>query len=289
MPGITTLGRHGRPFTHPPRLPFAHVETHNEQLVLAIENSNPASRAGGISPAQVALGLVDRTSGRVVKVLGEQPIRELGRGEDDLVSAIDRVMIEAGSTTRELRLVAVSTGPGGYTALRMAIAAAKMIAMVSGARCVSVPSAWCAALNARLDRASADNAIESAYAPLLSVKGEAAFTQIITSEMLDQAGVALPEGILIGPDDLQRVLPQRTILLIDDHTPKALLDRAHELGFSTHRTRLSAEAVLAGAARLNAVDLAELAPIYAREPEAVTLWRQRHGKPAASDGGRATH
>lgn len=272
-----------------PGVPLARVETHNEQLVLAIENSNPASRAGGISPAQVALGVVDRTSGRVVRVLSEQPIRELGRGEDDLVSAIDRVMSDAGRTTRELQFVAVSTGPGGYTALRMAIAAAKMIAMVSGARCVGVPSAWCAALNARLDRTSTSDAIEPAFAPLLSVKGEAAFTQVITSEMLDRAGAALPEGILIGPDDLQRVLPPSTILLIDDHTPKTLLDRANELGFATHRTRLNAEAVLAGAARLNAVDLAELAPIYAREPEAVTLWRQRHGKPGAVDGGRATH
>ncbi|MBL0871114.1 MAG: hypothetical protein IBJ18_11110 [Phycisphaerales bacterium] len=255
----------------------------DEQLVLAIENSNPASRAGGISPAQVALGLVDRAAGRVLRTLGEQPIRELGRGEDDLVSAIDRVMSEAGRTPREIGLVAVSTGPGGYTALRMAIAAAKMIAMVSGARCVSVPSAWCAARNARLDLRSSqakpdESAEASAFAPLLSVKGEQAFTQIVTRAMLDQPNPALPEGILVGPNDLPRVLSAGTALLIDDHTPKALLERAASLNIPTYRTRLSAEAVLEGAARLTEIDLSHLTPIYAREPEAVTLWRQRHGK-----------
>lgn len=283
MPGIATLGRHGRPITHPPRLPLARVSSLNEQLVLAIENSNPASRAGGISPAQVALGVVDRAAGRVLRTLGEQPIRELGRGEDDLVSTIDRVMGEAGRTPREIGLVAASTGPGGYTALRMAIAAAKMIAMVSGARCVSVPSAWCAAWNARLDLRSSqskpDEAVEAlAFAPLLSVKGEQAFTQIITRAMLDHPVAAIPEGTLVGPDDLLRVLPNRTALLIDAHTPKALLERAASLNIPTCRTRLTAEAVLEGAARLEEIELSHLTPIYAREPEAVTLWRQRHDK-----------
>lgn len=216
-------------------------------------------------------------------MLGEEPIRELGRGEDDLVSAIDRVMTTAGKAPRDIQLVCVSTGPGGYTALRMAIAAAKMIAMVSAARCVSVPSAWCAAWNARLELRGTP-----AFAPLLSVKGEQAFTQVITGAMLDEPGVKMPEGMLVGPDDLQRLLPTGTVLLIDDHTPKALLARAAELSIPAHRTHLTARAVLEGGARLTEIDLSHLTPIYAREPEAVTLWRQRHGKVRTQPGGGAS-
>jgi tRNA A37 threonylcarbamoyladenosine modification protein TsaB len=115
-----------------------------DRYCLAIETSNPSINA------EVALGVL-RESGAPsagVDCITVEPVREVGRNEDDLLPAIDRACRRAGIAARQIARVGVSVGPGGYTSLRVACAAGKMIAEAVGALCVPVSSAAVAALGA---------------------------------------------------------------------------------------------------------------------------------------------
>src|SRR5262245_10103489 len=101
------------------------------RLVLAIENANPSMPNPGVA--------VGRWDGRL-EVLAHEPIAPSTRPQDDLVAAMDRACRGAGVAPRDIGLVGVSVGPGGYTAMRMSVAAGKMLAEVAGARCIAVPS-----------------------------------------------------------------------------------------------------------------------------------------------------
>jgi tRNA threonylcarbamoyladenosine biosynthesis protein TsaB len=74
---------------------------------------------------------------------------------------IDRVMQEAGLAPAQLDAVAVATGPGGFTGIRVGLAAAHGIALAVGARLIGVTSFAAAA--ARI----ADNGAETAGEALL--------------------------------------------------------------------------------------------------------------------------
>jgi hypothetical protein len=69
----------------------------------------------------VALGRV--VTGVGAELLAREPLRSDHRHEDDLMPAIDRLFRAAGASPKDIRRVAVSAGPGGFTGLRSAIAA----------------------------------------------------------------------------------------------------------------------------------------------------------------------
>src|SRR5438552_18511098 len=67
-----------------------------------------------------------------------QPLRH-GHAEA-LLPMIDRVMTEAGVSPQRLDAIAAATGPGGFTGIRVGLAAAHGIALATGARLVGVTS-----------------------------------------------------------------------------------------------------------------------------------------------------
>ncbi|MBL8991565.1 MAG: hypothetical protein JNJ48_08305 [Phycisphaerae bacterium] len=241
-------------------------------LTLAIETSNPPSPGGG----SVALGLVERAgpedpAGRV-EVLGVEPLRPVDRDRDDLMPAIDRLVRRAGRAPAEVSLVAVSMGPGGFTALRVACATGKLIATATGggtpALCVAVPSALSAALSAPADARSGPLAVALAakagvvhltlLAPGFERKGSAP-----AGRLADAAAIAAlsPAGVMIA----------------DRHLPAEIRAAATRIGWRVVEPSWDARSVLAAAAHVPTVQADALNPLYAREPEAVTLWRARHG------------
>lgn len=67
--------------------------------------------------------------------------REMRHGHAEaLLPMIDRVMKAAGLASADLDVVAVSTGPGGFTGIRAGLAAAQGLALATGARLVGVSS-----------------------------------------------------------------------------------------------------------------------------------------------------
>lgn len=235
-------------------------------LTLAIEISNPTSgprgpvdtargRALGAGPG-VALGR--GTS----EFLGTEPLRQGANHDDDLMPAIDRLFARFGAAPRGLGRIAVSAGPGGYTALRIAIATAKVLGEVTGAAIVAVPSAAVAAWNHR-----------DGPFPLLvclASKADSTFATLYAGPQWD-APATIP-GLIRAPD-LAQLKPAAVVA--DSYLPDSIRRAAIDAGIPVLEPVFTARAVLDLAASFPVVDAAALSPIYPREPEAVSLWARR--------------
>jgi tRNA A37 threonylcarbamoyladenosine modification protein TsaB len=225
------------------------------RLTLAIEISNPSIPQPG-----VAVGEADAAG---VRVLAAEPVRPSTREQDDLVPAIQRLFDSGGLLPRDIGRVAVSVGPGGYTSMRMAVAAGKMIAEVAGAHCVAVPSALVAAFHAREAGARGNIALA------LAGKSDTAFVTLFPEDARDDAAA----GLVMTADQFRSL--RVSVLIADAHVPTAFLDSAKSRQIPILAPELSAVACLRASANLPAIDPDALAPIYARQPEAVTLWQAR--------------
>lgn len=225
-------------------------------LTLAIETSNPSS---GGTPG-VALGLVHTDS---VEMLGEQPVGAGERHDDLLMPAIAALMERAGFKPARLDRVVCSVGPGGYTGLRIATAAANMIALSTGARLFGAPSAWVAAAAVRAD---------TPFAVALASKGEASFVTCFHADGSEAAPGRMMQAGEIGTLGVALVLGDRFL-------PDPFRGECGRLGVRIGAIDFSARRCLGLALRVPEVPVGGLVPMYGREAEAVTKWRQLHPKP----------
>lgn len=74
------------------------------------------------------------------QVIGENTWRTVGRHTVELSPAINRLMKQCGVQTSELTLLAVATGPGSFTSLRIGIAVTKGLALALRLPVVGIPS-----------------------------------------------------------------------------------------------------------------------------------------------------
>ncbi|MCA9289550.1 MAG: tRNA (adenosine(37)-N6)-threonylcarbamoyltransferase complex dimerization subunit type 1 TsaB [Phycisphaerales bacterium] len=204
-------------------------------------------------------------SGRV----HEEALATRDRHDDDLLPAIDRVCARAGVRALDLEAVAVSVGPGGFTGLRIAVATAKGLAEAIGARLVAVPSALVAAASIAPPAARAH--------VILASKGESCWLTTVVrtgARWTIEGEPGLVDAGAIALDGIDVVCGDR-------FTPEALRARCDAGAVPLVEPVFGAAACLAEAsARWSAgvvTDALRLSPVYAREPEAVTLWRLRHG------------
>ena len=232
-------------------------------VTLAIESSNPSSRTEAGGEPGVALGMVSAES---CNVLGVEPLGRGERHDDLLMPAIDRLFRNLGRTPRDIHRVSVSVGPGGYTGLRIATSAANLIALETGCPVVAVPSAAVVAL------------AMAGRGPLvvcLASKAEAAWVT-----RFDADGAMVGGGSLMSAADLN-LLPSET-LVGDRFLPESFRDAATSTGCDTAQPVFSPESCLALSARFSPVQAGNAAPLYGREAEAVTRWRDLRGKPGPS-------
>lgn len=101
--------------------------------VLAIET---ASKLGG-------LAVLDQHEG----LIAESKLNVLASHSETLMVEIDHVLRSAGVSPRELDVIAVSSGPGAFTGLRVGLGTAKGLAYASGAGIVAVPTLQAYALS----------------------------------------------------------------------------------------------------------------------------------------------
>ncbi len=220
---------------------------------LAIETSNPSadSPRSRFHPG-VALRWSD--TGRGVS----EPVRIDDPHLDDLASAIERLLTRERITPRDLTTIAVSIGPGGYTATRLAVVTAKMLAEATGARCIGVPTAEVIA--ARVEHQGRD------FAVALASKGETAWVTRFGPDALP-----LAEGSLVDAAGLLAQAPK--LLIADAFLPDAMRRACADAGIPIAEPEFDPNACAEVAERHAPTDPALLLPIYPREPEAVTKWR----------------
>ncbi|MBS0197935.1 MAG: tRNA (adenosine(37)-N6)-threonylcarbamoyltransferase complex dimerization subunit type 1 TsaB [Planctomycetes bacterium] len=220
-------------------------------LILAIETSNPSAWQPG-APCKPGVAV-----GRRGEVLGRADIDPTATHDDALMVAVDAAMRAASATPRHLSRVAVSAGPGGYTAVRLAVTTAKLIAEATGAECVAVPTAHVVAR--RVDAAG------QPFAVLLASKGQTAWCTVF-------APGGPRAGALVGPADVAGL--NVGLFIADRFLPPAIREAA--AGARIIPPVFDAAACIEASFDFPAVDPIALTPIYPREPEAITKWRALH-------------
>lgn len=233
------------------------------RVILAIETSNPSAWSPPLpSPCGVALG---RAHADGIEMLAVDPIDPTNTREDLLALAIDAAVSRARLRPRDLTDVAVSIGPGGFTAVRIAVTTAKMIAEATGAACLPVPSALVAA----------PPEAEAPFGVALASKGDSVHLTMFTP---GGPPTATSRGTCAGTDQLFDELSRadaRTIVA-DRFLPESVRAGAIARGIAIIPPAFSPEACLRAALRVQPVDPVALVPLYPREPEAVTKWRALH-------------
>ncbi|MFK7883308.1 MAG: tRNA (adenosine(37)-N6)-threonylcarbamoyltransferase complex dimerization subunit type 1 TsaB [Phycisphaerales bacterium] len=227
--------------------------TESVRTILAIEASNPSSGVGGVCVARVS------ADGSVM-VLGSSALKEGTRSSDGVMESVDQACVQAGLAPRDLDVIAVSAGPGGYTALRIATTTTKVLAHATRSQVVAVPTARVAAI-----------AIQPEHQPsliALAGKNSAAHITLLRADgSMEALGV-------VGADAIE---PEMAKTLVgDDFVPAEISQRCAKLGMARIKIELSGEACLRASLGISTIEPDALEPAYAREPDAVTQWRARN-------------
>ena len=192
---------------------------------------------------------------------------------DELKELCDKAHVEPW----QFDAVAVATGPGGFTGLRVSIAFAKAFALSRGVPVVAIGSATVFA---------ASDAVRGGRGPWLVALASKSGTAWCARVTRDDGAVFTeePGEVLDASGFLSKVSAVAAsggAVLSDEHLDPALVEvvrrsDAHLRPIATDPCALALLAQLAFG-RKATIDPIALAPIYPREPEAVTKWRERHG------------
>lgn len=235
----------------------------NPTITLAIEATNPNVPTPGLLLAREGQG-----------VLATAELRQEGRHDDALMPAIAALLEQAGLEPKHLHEVMVSIGPGGFTATRLACVTAAVLAELSGARLLAVPTA-------RVALASSLEPGQHHAPAVVAMAGKA--TQAYVARFAQGWQGDIDEAGSIEADAFARTLLPGDVLVHEGHLPEPFSEIAAKFNIPRIPMRLSAEGLLACRPVARAVEVEALRPIYPREPDAVTQWRRRYGR-APGDG-----
>lgn len=197
--------------------------------------------------------------------------------------AIQRLCEQEQVSPRDLGMVGVSAGPGGYTGLRVALTVAKCIADATGAKLRLIPSALSAA--AGLEPAGPTlvclaSKRETVHATMVGVTDK--WLADHAAALVGEAGAAGDPGsawpgrwVEIGLIEAGVVASLGATRVVgDSHLPGPFREAAAAVGAEVVSPSFGPEGVLRLMGRFPDADPASAAPIYPREPEAVTRWRE---------------
>jgi tRNA threonylcarbamoyladenosine biosynthesis protein TsaB len=186
--------------------------------------------------------------------------REMRHGHAEaLLPTIDRSTAAAGLMPGEIDIVAVSTGPGGFTGIRAGLAAAQGLALATGARLVGITSFAAVAALVPAGR--------SAVLVTLDSRREDLYIQFF-----DADGDPCSEPAAVLPDDLRGVValtigdaPLRVAGDAAEHTAAALGGR-HDVALIEQSTPDALGVLAAARARPDTSGLRARA-LYLRPPD----------------------
>lgn len=241
--------------------------------VLVPNDSNPHLAVGAIETVSAVtdalqISLVFETSGRTAHValgMGDQfeesrEVPRTRRNNLELIPTADALLRDHDLTPSDLSELYISVGPGSFTGLRMAIAAAKMLALTNpDLKLVAVPTLEVLAFqNAQGDKS---------VAICLNIKRGTMYCAVY------QADQQIVEPALRSMDEL--------LTTVDDPTHLSLVsevDLDHSAQLPMDKAIVDPQSTWAIGQRLaregRYTDPQALLPLYIREPEAVTLWNE---------------
>lgn len=189
------------------------------------------------------------------------------REKDDVFPSIETMSISLGITPIELELLVVSVGPGGFTGLRTSVAIAKMVALASEAKVVSVESAIVTVQQANIGTGP--------FLVISSVKGDGCWASTIKKNDCGWECDSRNASVTSLGHELDGI----KAVFADEFLPEQASTQCKEHQVEIHPCNPDATALLQiGLTAYNNgefVDPDHLLPIYPREPEAVRLWNER--------------
>lgn len=236
-----------------------------------------------IRPVTVAIAIeCSQRAASVAMSLEEGPILEESladppRSGDDLLPALDRLARRAQIAPSDISLVAVSTGPGSFTGIRIAVTVARTLALTSSAHVVGIPSAL-VALHSAAYPPAVQGEIDAGKPVLaiLAVKGNDYWATEARRVDAHSWELTAPPGIGVAA---RQDVTHLAALLGDQFLPAELRAKADSAGIAVLSLAPRASACLALARahvmRHGPDDPAALLPLYPRRPEAVRLWEAR--------------
>ncbi|MBK8208770.1 MAG: tRNA (adenosine(37)-N6)-threonylcarbamoyltransferase complex dimerization subunit type 1 TsaB [Rhodospirillales bacterium] len=190
-------------------------------------------------------------------------LKEMSRGHAEaLLPFVLAAMDDAATRFDELDLIAVTTGPGAFTGVRIGLAAARGMALAAGVPCLGVTS-----LEAIAAAVGPEDAAEGPLLVVIDSKRGDVYAQVFVVG----APAALP--FLADARSIARHLPEGRVLVAGDATA-AVLPVLNEIGISVRAAAVpgyptaACIATLAACRWRNATEGAQLMPLplYLRAP-----------------------
>jgi tRNA threonylcarbamoyladenosine biosynthesis protein TsaB len=189
-------------------------------------------------------------------------LERMARGHAEaLMPMVAEIMAETGLTFAELDLIAATLGPGSFTGVRIAIAAARGLALVTKARLYGTDS-----LTVMARTALARGALGAAP---IAVAADARRGMLYFG-LYDEAGKRLEGPLLVAPDDAAILLPSKLRVAVGSGgalLAAAATRRGAQVEATLPELQPSAEA-LAEIACESGETLPILRPLYLRPPDA---------------------
>lgn len=200
------------------------------------------------------------SSGAGRRLFARQEAMARGHAEA-LMPMVAEVMAEAGLRFAEIDLIAATTGPGSFTGVRIAIAAARGLALVTHAKLFGTDS-----LTVMAKEAVARGAAEPGpFAVAVDAR-----RGMLYFGLYDEAGNKLDGPLLIAPDEAINLLPSGLRVAVGSGAillAEAGGRRGHPLEAKLAELQPSAEA-LAEIAFASGETVPTLRPLYLRPPDA---------------------
>ncbi|WP_200761431.1 tRNA (adenosine(37)-N6)-threonylcarbamoyltransferase complex dimerization subunit type 1 TsaB [Poriferisphaera corsica] len=235
-----------------------------------------------VSLAIEASGRVGRIAiGRGDQILAVRDLPASRRHNLDLMQTVDEIFTEQGIAKSDLKEVYISTGPGSFTGLRIAITTAKMLAMVLGCKIIEVPT-----LQVVMNQGVSDDLSEGdCIAACLNLKRDTVYSGI-WQQNAEGEMIAVSEPKLRSSDELRDEAGDQLRVVVGEVLPEALKNEDSWTRKQNVKI-ISGPAALADASHTwligrslskagKYIEAKDLQAAYIREPEAVTLWNMNH-------------
>lgn len=193
----------------------------------------------------------------------------MARGQaEHLMPMVDAVLREAGVAPADLDAVAVTRGPGAFTGLRIALAAARGFALALGIPCVGVTTLEAIAWGVAEDERQAKGGVARTVLACVESKREDIYVQAFTADLNP---VTTP--MAAGPDALRDLFPAGAdVVLVGDAagTAQEWLSNGDVAVCSSTAPALPQPAIVAARAVVQLVNGAVTPPepLYLRPPDA---------------------
>ena len=193
---------------------------------------------------------------------------ETGHAEA-LMPMIARVMQAAGLAFADLDRIVVTQGPGTFTGVRTGIAAARALALATGATLIGVSSLWAIAVASRSQTPHTADSSDALLVAMDARKGQ------IYTQAFDVDDNAVTEPLLISVEDAVALCPDRHLRVIGNAASLVVAaftaaDRAHASALDENE--LPGQECAEAAALLQASGRTPIAgplqPLYLRPPDA---------------------